>query len=190
MKRHRIVLAGILLAASAAAAAAALAAPEEGAPKEPAILGPTTRAAVEAAEPGWVEAEVAAAPDAAAAKALTMVPPGAAVTVYFGTWCGDSRRELTRYWRALDEVGGEVPFKVDYVAVDHADKRPPELAKEVGLLYVPTFIVRRDGTEVGRIVESAPDGIEHDLAALLTGQAHGVVSGRQDLGGEGAVATP
>ena len=158
---------------------------------EPALLGPTTREAVEAVEPAWVEAEVAAQPDAAAAQALAAVPPGAAVTVYFGTWCSDSRRELSRFWRAVDEAGGEVPFTVEYVAVDHAEKRPPELERDFGLRFVPTFIVRRGGAEVGRIVESSPHGIERDLAALLAGESHGVVSGRDDLGApHGEAAAP
>ena len=52
---------------------------------------------------------------------------------------------------------------------------------ENGVQYLPTFIVRRDGHEVGRIVETAPNGIEHDLLALLTGKAHGVLTTRQDL---------
>ena len=78
-----------------------------------------------------------------------------------------------------------MPFTVDYVAVDRAEKRPPELEREVGLRYVPTFIVRRGGGEVGRIVEVSPHGVEHDLLALLAGEAHGIVSGRDDLGGGG-----
>ena len=174
----RLPLAAAILAALLAGGAAIGGEGE----KEPALLGPTVREAVEAAEPAWVEAEVAAQPDPAAVEALVAVPPGAEVTVYFGTWCSDSRRELSRFWRALDEAGGEVPFTVEYVAVDHAEKRPPELERDLGLLYVPTFIVRRGGAEVGRIVEVSPHGIERDLAALLAGEAHGVVSGRADLG--------
>ena len=83
-----------------------------------------------------------------------------------------------------------MPFAIEYVAVDRAAKRPPELEREAGLLYVPTFIVRRGGEEVGRIVEVSPHGIERDLLALLTGAARGVVSGRDDLGGEGETAAP
>lgn len=153
--------------------------------KPPSLLGPVTREQVEAAEPSWVEAEIEAAPDPEAALALAEVPPGAEVTVYFGTWCSDSRRELTRFWRALDEAGGEAPIAIEYLAVDRYDNRPPELEREVGLRYVPTFIVRRGGEEVGRMIEVSPDGIERDLVALLTGEARGVISARDDLGGDG-----
>ena len=166
-----------------AAAQPAPSPPKSAQPAErPVLLGNVQREQVEKAVPDWVEAEVASAPDAEAVKRLAAVPPGATVTVYLGSWCGDSRREVSRFWRALDQLGGEVPFAVSYVGVDHAKKEPAALVSGSDLRYVPTFIVRRDGREVGRIVESAPHGIERDLLSLLDGSAHGLLSERTDLG--------
>jgi hypothetical protein len=160
------------------------AAPQQ-APAAPAVLlGRIERGEVEAAEPDWVREEAASAPDATAAKALAAVPPGATVTVYLGTWCGDSRREVARFWHALDEAadaGGGLPFKVSYVGVDHAKKEPAALVQASGLRYVPTFVVERGGREVGRIVESAPHGLERDLLALLDGTAHGLLTDNAEL---------
>jgi hypothetical protein len=153
-------------------------------PEPPSLLGPVSREQIEEAEPSWVAAQVGASPDVEAARALAGVEPGAEVTIYLGTWCSDSRREVPRFWRALDEAGGSVPFAIDYIAVDRAAKRPPELESEVGLRFVPTFIVRRGGEEVGRVVETSPDGIEKDLLALLSGTASGVISARDDLDAE------
>lgn len=167
------------------AAEAGEAEPEEE-KKPPSLLGPVTREQIEAAEPSWVEAEIEADPDRGAAFELAEVGSGATLTVYLGTWCSDSKRELARFWRALDETGGLVPFEIEYVAVDRREKRPPELERDLDLRYVPTFIVRRDGEEVGRMVEESPGGIEHDLVALLSGQATGTISARDDLGGESA----
>jgi thiol-disulfide isomerase/thioredoxin len=159
---------------------AAPAAPPAGEPgptrERPVLTGELTREAVEAAVPDWVDAEVAAEIDAEAARALAGVAPGAEVAVYFGTWCGDSRRELPRLWRALDEVGSMVPFDLELVGVDRAKSEPADRLAGVDLRYVPTFVVRRDGREVGRIVETSPLGIERDLLALLTGQVGGVIS--------------
>jgi thiol-disulfide isomerase/thioredoxin len=140
------------------------------------LVGPVTREQIEAACPEWVRSEVEAAPDAQAAQALTSVPPGAEVTVFLGTWCGDSRREVPRLWKALDAAGGEVPFHVRYVGVDRQKKEPAGEAGASGIQFVPTFIVARDGHELGRIVELPLHGVEKDLLALLTGEAHGVVS--------------
>jgi len=148
---------------------------------EPGLVGPATREQIEGAAPEWVQAEVEAKPDAEAAKALASVAPGAEVTIFLGTWCGDSRREVPRFWHCLDETGGTVPFKVTYVTVDRQKREPSGPVTENGIRFLPTFIVRRDGREVGRIVETAPNGIEHDLLALLTGKAKGLIAKRTDL---------
>lgn len=152
---------------------------------EPVLLGEVTREGIEEAVPSWVAETASAEIHEAEAAALASVEPGAAVTVFLGTWCSDSRREVPRLWRALDhagdQAGGEVPFEVEYVAVDRDKEEPADLLAGQDLAYVPTLVVRRDGREVGRIVESAPGGVEADLLALLEGFAWGVLSGRDDL---------
>lgn len=161
-----------------AGSGAATAADEESAPV---LVGVTTREAIEEAEPAWVARSVEAEIDEEAAVALAAVEPGAEVTVFLGTWCGDSRRELPRFWRALDQTGGLVPFEIEYVAVDREKEEPVDRTGPADLRYVPTFVVRRGGEEVGRVVESSPNGIETDLLALLEGEASGVLTLRDDL---------
>ncbi len=153
--------------------------PTAGAPADDVLVGMVSRETVEEAHPDWVQAEVAAAPDAAASKALAAVEPGAEVTVFLGTWCSDSRRELPRLWRALDETGGMVPFQIRYIGVDREKKEPAAPITNYDIRFVPTFIVERGGHEVGRIVEESPHGIEQDLLALLSGKANGVISASQ-----------
>jgi hypothetical protein len=150
------------------------------------LVGKVTREQIENTVPAWVANTVESEIDPAAATALTTVEPGAEVVIVLGTWCSDSAREVPRFWRALDQVGGMVPFDVVYEAVDREKNRPKELVDSLDLRYVPTFIVRRGGHEVGRVVEEAPHGIETDLLALLTGEAGGVLSGRPDLANDGA----
>ncbi|HEX7182928.1 MAG TPA: thioredoxin family protein [Thermoanaerobaculia bacterium] len=166
-------------ASSGGAGGAAPAAREQAAQEDNVLIGPVTREQIEEKVPEWVQAEVEAAPDAEAAQALTGVEPGAEVTVFLGTWCGDSRREVPRLWRALDEVGGEVPFAVQYIGVDRQKKEPAAAVAESDIHFVPTLIVTRNGREVGRIVETSPNGVEKDLLALLTGKAQGRISASQ-----------
>jgi hypothetical protein len=82
--------------------------PDAGAAAEeepaPVLVGVTTREAIEEAEPAWVARTVEAEVDAEAAAALAAVEPGAELTILLGTWCGDSRREVSRFWKALDQV--------------------------------------------------------------------------------------
>ena len=155
------------------------------APEPPVLTGEVTRDEVETAVPSWVQAEIEANLDPVAVQELSRVEPGAEVTVFLGTWCSDSKRELSRLWRAFDEMAGLVPFQVTYVAVGRDKEEPEAWIEGSGLEYVPTFVVRRGGEEVGRIVEVAPHGIVEDLHALLSGEVQGVVSARDDLGGDG-----
>jgi hypothetical protein len=148
------------------------------------IVGITSRAEIESEFPAWREQIASTTFDADAAERLASVPPGAEVDVFLGTWCGDSRREIARLFRALEraETAGPLPFTIRFVAVDRA-KTAPGLTEGVGLRYVPTIVVRRDGAEVGRIVEMAnPEGVDRTLLGLLDGTRSGPISSsRHDL---------
>ena len=181
-------LSAAMILTSLAFAAAGSAGEEE--TGETVVIGPTTREQIETAVPEWVQAEVEAAPDAGVARELAAVESGAAVTVFVGTWCGDSRREVPRLWKALALAGGDVPFEVRYVGVDRAKKEPADAIAESEVLYLPTFIVHRDGRETGRIVETSPHGVERDLLDLLTGKARGLLTTREDLTSEDAARPP
>ncbi len=148
------------------------------------LVGPLTREEIEAALPDWVAAEIEARPDPEAARALAGAGSGLEVAIFLGTWCSDSKRELARFWRALDDTGGLAPFALEYVGVDREKTEPADRVAGRDLRYVPTFIVRREGRELGRIVEESPNGVETDLLALLEGRVEGTVSARTDLDGE------
>jgi len=144
-----------------------------GVPEAREALGVLTREQVEALDGAWARSEVSARPSLPAVAELAVVPAGAQIDVYFGTWCADSRRELGRLWRALDGLPSEPPFVVRYVAVSHGLDEPAALLGDVHLRAVPTFVVRRAGRELGRVVETSPSGIELDLLHLLRGEATG-----------------
>lgn len=98
------------------------------------------------------------------------------VDIFFGTWCGDSRREVPRMLKLLDTLGLPESSR-RLIAVDRDDelyKRSPD-GEEKGLeIYrVPTFVVRRGGEEVARIVEYPALSLERDLLAILKGGGYG-----------------
>lgn len=96
----------------------------------------------------------------------------AELTIFFGTWCGDSRREVPRLLHILDAI--EWPEEQRrLIAVDRAEemhKRSPD-GEEKGLeIYrVPTIRIARQGVESGRIVEHPALSLERDLLAILSG---------------------
>jgi hypothetical protein len=162
---NRVASLLFLAACGGHAAPSAPAEPVQHASSSEPLVGTVTQEQVLAEDPAWRAAFDAASPDPAASDALAHVPPGAEVDVYFGTWCKDSRYEVPRLWKAL-AGHGTPPFTVRWIAVDRA-KHAPEVPAEVQLQRVPTFVVKRSGQEVGRIVEHAPTGIERELGALL-----------------------
>lgn len=177
-----IRIAGLLpVAAVAVGCATAPAVVAHGGDDRPELVGPLSRAEIEAGVPDWVAAQIESAPDADQAARMAAAGEGSRVTVYLGTWCSDSRRELSRFWRAIDEAGGEVAFELAYIGIRRDKEQRDPALQEVGLQFVPTFVVERDGVELGRMVEVSPNGIEYDLAALLEGELTGVVSAREDL---------
>ncbi len=181
MSRWKGIVAAAAFGASCASVPQAAPAGEDG--DEPVLLGPLSRQRIESELPDWVEAQITAQPDLAAAVRLAEIGgPEVEVTVYLGTWCDDSRRELARLWRAVDLAGGSLPFDLTYLGVDREKRRPASVVAGARLDYLPTFVVRRGGEELGRIVEQSPGGIEADLAALVAGERSGVVSARTDLG--------
>lgn len=144
-------------------------------------VGLTTRAVIEANHEAWRSAD--SAPMRATSEALAHVPSGAEVDVFLGTWCGDSRQQITRLFVALEiaESLAPLPFSLRYIAVDrtkHAleEGTQRELTEGQDIRFVPTIIVRREGVEVGRIVEHPTRSIEEDLRDLLLGTRTGFLS--------------
>jgi len=140
------------------------------------LVGLVNKQQIFEADARWQPAYERAVLDPESARSLASAPTGARVDVFWGTWCGDSVREVGRLLRYVDAMGA-VPFELRLIAVDRS-KSALGFSEGMGLRYVPTFVVYREGREVGRIIESPPTEIGHDLAALLSGGASGELSGR------------
>ncbi len=157
--------------------------PEAGVEESPApeLLGPLTRREIETAVPDWIDEEIRSTPDLDTTAEMISSLREAEVTVFFGTWCSDSKRELSRLWRAFDGLYiSEVP-ELTYIGVDRSKKEPREYVDGTDLEYVPTFIVSRDGEELGRLVEESPESIESDLLSILRGTKSGLVTAKTEL---------
>ena len=59
--------------------------------------------------------------------------------------------------------------KITLVAVDRAKTGPDNLHKTYNITNVPTFIVLKDGKEVGRVVEYGKEGvIDKELGEIVS----------------------
>ena len=88
----------------------------------------------------------------------------------FGTWCPDSRNYVPKLLKTLKTAANN-HLKIKLIGVDHDFHEPMNTIQALGIINVPTMIVKRNGQELGRFVETpAANTIEEDLAAILEGK--------------------
>ena len=97
------------------------------------------------------------------------------IKAFYGSWCGDSKREVPRFYKVIEKAGFKLE-NLDAIAVDkkpEAYKASPE-GEEKGLNIhrVPTFIFYKDGKEINRIVESPIEDFERDIYNIINQQRY------------------
>lgn len=97
------------------------------------------------------------------------------ITVFMGTWCGDSQRELPRLLKMLDCCGFPED-KVQLIMVSNASdayKQSPQHEEQgKNILRVPTIIIEEHQKEIGRIIEYPVVSLEKDLLKILRKEAY------------------
>lgn len=99
-------------------------------------------------------------------KKLTEVINKVKITVVFGTWCSDSKLQMGRFYKILDETG----YKEKNLTVIGVNRDKNALSVNIENLdveLVPTFIVYQNDKELGRIVESPKKSLEDDLWKIV-----------------------
>ena len=134
----------------------------------------------EPADKGWVSRDILETPPYAPFHAgydtakiapefvpmIHQVREGVEVTIFFGGWCGDSRREVPRFLRLADESGFP-KSGIRLYALDRTKKSDDGLTERFGIERIPTFIFLKDGKEIGRITESPKTTLEGDVLTIL-----------------------
>ena len=89
------------------------------------------------------------------------------IKIVMGTWCPDSRREVPRFMKVLDEIAfpGD---KLQFIGVDDVKIAPIENFETLDIQRVPTFIFYRKNIESGRIIENPATSLEQDMLDILT----------------------
>ncbi len=88
------------------------------------------------------------------------------IDIYLGLWCPDSRNNVPPFIKILDQLGTEIPVR--YFGVPRkASKDVKYYVESMNVEKVPTFIIYREGKEIGRIVEKPKTGILEDFMDIL-----------------------
>lgn len=89
------------------------------------------------------------------------------ISGFMGTWCGDSRREVPKLYKILEEVDFNMD-NLEMVALDRSKRTPDNLQKGYNIIRIPTFIFYKNGKELGRFVEYSRETLERDILKILT----------------------
>tara|TARA_R110000868_G_scaffold141147_7_gene357341 strand:- start:4723 stop:5616 length:894 start_codon:yes stop_codon:yes gene_type:complete len=92
------------------------------------------------------------------------------IKVFLGTWCGDSKREVPRFYKVLDTA--KFPEnQLQVIAVNRTEyaykQGPNHEEKGLNIHRVPTFIFYKNGKEINRIVEHPVETIERDIHKII-----------------------
>ena len=97
------------------------------------------------------------------------------IKVFYGSWCGDSKRGVPKFYKVLDEAGYDLK-NLDAIAVDRKPEAykasPNGEEKGLNIHRVPTFIFYKNNREIGRIVESPKQDYERDMLAITQGKRY------------------
>lgn len=92
------------------------------------------------------------------------------VFIVLGTWCGDSREQLSHFFKILDQINYPSE-KINMIAVDRDKKSGDYSAANDDIQFVPTFIFSLHAKEIGRIIETPMHSLEHDFLNILKNSA-------------------
>jgi len=141
------------------------------------LLGKSSRKALEQAPfASWFFANYSNyVVDTATCKYIEPLLKEKKITIFMGTWCGDSRREVPRILKMLDCCNFPTS-QLTLIMVSNQDgayKQSP-LHEESGrnIVRVPTIIVEEAGRETGRIVEYPVVSLEKDLLSILRNEKY------------------
>jgi thiol-disulfide isomerase/thioredoxin len=106
-------------------------------------------------------------PNAASLAAIAAHKNELYVLVFGGTWCEDTQQILPKMY-ATFQAAGLPEDHVTLLGVDREKKTIQHLSEIFGVTSVPTFIVLKNGKEVGRIIEYGPTGMpEREIGTIV-----------------------
>jgi tetratricopeptide (TPR) repeat protein len=94
------------------------------------------------------------------------------VDIFIGTWCGDTQNYVPKFLNMWDQLGLKRE-QLNFIALHDSDslykQGPNREEKGLNIHRVPTFIFKKDGKEVARIVEFPNTDLVTDLAQIALG---------------------
>lgn len=107
-------------------------------------------------------------PSAEVTQAYSANKDSVNIIVFGGTWCDDTKNLLPKFLAATDAAGFPENH-ITLIGVDRNKKTFYNLTDAFAVTNVPTFIVMKNGKEIGRVVEYGKIGSpEKEVAQIIT----------------------
>jgi thiol-disulfide isomerase/thioredoxin len=107
-------------------------------------------------------------PEQHALQALRANKDSVNIIAFGGTWCGDTKNILPKFFKLAD-ASGLSQDRIILIGVDHDKKTIQHLSEAFGITNVPTIIEMKNGKELGRVVEYGHYGMfDKELGEILS----------------------
>jgi len=112
----------------------------------------------------WQKNEKEYVPDAGILESLKQANlKDIQIEIVLGTWCEDSEKLVPQFVH----INNDLKIPVTFIGVDKEKKCPLADCSNWKIQNVPTFIIQRNGKEIGRIIEQVKQSIEADLFDII-----------------------
>jgi thiol-disulfide isomerase/thioredoxin len=133
----------------------------------PPLLGLHTVDDLVSDRPNFGEGIKSYQPEATAVSYLKSYDKPTEIEIFFGSWCPVCEAWVPKLVKSLQQAGNS-KIQLNLIGLARDFSTDQNLAKAKGVRGLPTFIVRQNGIEVGRIVGAPESGtIEAALAGML-----------------------
>ncbi len=90
------------------------------------------------------------------------------IDVFFGSWCGDCHKHLPAFIKIAEH------YKLNYRLIGLNTKKVSHTGLEdsQNIKRAPTFIVKKQGSEIGRIIEYPVESLEKDLGKIFNAEPY------------------
>lgn len=91
------------------------------------------------------------------------------IQIVFRSTCSDSREQLPRFFKILNELNYNLNT-ITLIGVNREKKGLSNEAEGLNIGFVPTIIFYKDGSEIGRIIETPVESLEKDMLEIVLGK--------------------
>jgi hypothetical protein len=130
------------------------------------LLGPLSKEEILENFPDWQEEVASYVPDQEVIEKLQSIPSEIKIEIFLGTWCSDTKRNVSAYFKIMDMVDNPL-IMTSYIGIPREDDSQKPFIEGKNIIKVPTFIIFIDNQEKGRIIENPTKSVEEDVLDII-----------------------